>query len=141
MCRRPVGPTVLGLFGAALAAVGAAFWLRKRGRGGAARIRVADVMTRHPRTIRPDGTVAEAASMMRSLDVGSLPVCDGSRLVGMLSDRDIAVRSTADGRDPLTTYVRGHHVHRRRLGIRGRPGRTGRTDHEGAPSPPPADRG
>jgi CBS domain-containing protein len=63
-------------------------------------------MTRHPRTIRPDGTVAEAASMMRSLDVGSLPVCDGSRLVGMLTDRDIAVRSTADGRDPHTTYVR-----------------------------------
>jgi CBS domain-containing protein len=63
-------------------------------------------MTRHPRTIRPDSTVAEAASMMRGLDVGSLPVCDGSRLVGMLTDRDIAVRSTAEGRDPHTTYVR-----------------------------------
>ena len=100
------GPTGLGALGAVLAAAGAALWLARRGKGGAARTRVVDVMTRHPRTIRPDGTVAEAASMMRSLDIGSLPVCDGSRLVGMLSDRDIAVRSTADGRDPLTTYVR-----------------------------------
>jgi CBS domain-containing protein len=100
------GPTGLGALGAVLAAAGAALWLAKRGKGGAARTRVVDVMTRHPRTVRPDGTVAEAASMMRSLGIGSLPVCDGSRLVGMLSDRDIAIRSTADGRDPLTTYVR-----------------------------------
>jgi CBS domain-containing protein len=100
------GPTGLGVLGAVLAAVGAALWLARRGKGGAARTRVADVMTRDPRTVRPDGTVAEAAAMMRSLDVGSLPVCDGGRLVGMLTDRDIAVRSTADGRDPLTTYVR-----------------------------------
>jgi CBS domain-containing protein len=99
-------PSGLGALGAVLAAAGAALWLARRGKGGAARTRVEDVMTRHPRTIRPDGTVAEAASMMRSLDIGSLPVCDGSYLVGMLSDRDIAVRSTADGRDPLTTYVR-----------------------------------
>ena len=100
------GPTVLGLLGAALAAVGAAFWLRRRGTTGAARARVADVMTRHPETVRPDATVVQAATMMRAMDVGALPVCDGARLVGMVTDRDIAVRSTADGRDPQVTYVR-----------------------------------
>ena len=100
------GPTVLGLLGAALATVGAAFWLRKRGRGEAARTRVADVMTRHPEIVRPDATVVQAATMMRAMDVWAVPVCDGARLVGMVTDRDIAVRSTADGRDPQTTYVR-----------------------------------
>jgi CBS domain-containing protein len=63
-------------------------------------------MTRQPRVIQPDATVADAAAMMRQLDVGSLPVCDGSRLVGMVTDRDITTRSTADGRDPHLTPVR-----------------------------------
>ena len=63
-------------------------------------------MTRHPETVRPDATVVQAATMMRAIDVGAVPVCDGARLVGMVTDRDIAVRSTADGRDPQTTYVR-----------------------------------
>jgi CBS domain-containing protein len=48
----------------------------------------------------------EAAKMMKSLDVGSLPVCDGNRLLGMLTDRDITIRATAEGRDPTTTTVR-----------------------------------
>ena len=68
--------------------------------------RIADVMTRQPRVIQPDATVADAATMMRRLDVGALPVCDGSRLIGMLTDRDITLRSTADGRDPHLTTVR-----------------------------------
>jgi CBS domain-containing protein len=100
------GPTGLGLLGAALAAVGAAWWLRRRGTGGAGRARVADVMTRHPATVRPDATVAQVAAMMRARDIGAVPVCDGARLVGMVTDRDIAVRATADGRDPQVTYVR-----------------------------------
>jgi CBS domain-containing protein len=68
--------------------------------------RIADVMTRQPRVIQPDATVADAALMMRRLDVGALPVCDGTRLIGMLTDRDITTRSTADGRDPHLTPVR-----------------------------------
>ena len=63
-------------------------------------------MTRQPRVIQPDATVADAAAMMRRLDVGALPVCDGTRLIGMLTDRDITIRSTADGRDPHLTPVR-----------------------------------
>jgi CBS domain-containing protein len=41
--------------------------------------------------------------MMRDLDVGSLPVCDGERLQGMLTDRDITIRATAEGQDPEST--------------------------------------
>lgn len=65
-----------------------------------------DLMTRNVEVVRPDSTVAEAAERMRSLDVGPMPVCDGERLVGMLTDRDITVRATADGRDPKNTRVR-----------------------------------
>jgi len=68
--------------------------------------RIRDVMTRQPRVIQPDATVADAAAMMRRLDVGALPVCDGSRLIGMVTDRDITTRSTAEGRDPHLTPVR-----------------------------------
>jgi CBS domain-containing protein len=62
-------------------------------------------MTRDVEVIRPDATLQEAAERMRSLDVGPLPVCDGDRLVGMVTDRDIAVRGTAAGKDPATTQV------------------------------------
>src|SRR5947207_14082037 len=65
-----------------------------------------DVMTRRVEVIHPDDTLATAAEKMKSLDVGPLPVCDGERLVGMLTDRDITVRATSEGRDPRTTRVR-----------------------------------
>src|SRR5918997_595868 len=65
-----------------------------------------DVMTRDVEVIHPDATLQEAARMMKALDVGPLPVCDGERVVGMLTDRDITVRATAEGRDPTTTKVR-----------------------------------
>jgi len=68
--------------------------------------RIGDIMTRKPRVIQPDATVADAAAIMRRLDVGALPVCDGSRLIGMVTDRDITTRSTAEGRDPHLTPVR-----------------------------------
>jgi CBS domain-containing protein len=63
------------------------------------------IMTREVETIPPDFSIAEAADTMRLMDVGSLPVCDGTRLVGMLTDRDIAIRAVADGRDPNSTRV------------------------------------
>ena len=64
-----------------------------------------DIMTEGVETITPDSTIADAAETMRNLDIGALPVCDGRRLVGMLTDRDIAVRAVAEGRDPTKTRV------------------------------------
>jgi len=65
-----------------------------------------DVMTPHVEVIHPDATLREAAQKMKTLDVGPVPVCDGDRLQGMLTDRDITIRATAEGRDPNTTRVR-----------------------------------
>lgn len=59
---------------------------------------VSEVMTRGIRTMAPSDTVTAAAQAMRELDVGALPVCDGVRLVGMVTDRDIVVRSVAQER-------------------------------------------
>ena len=65
-------------------------------------MQVSQILTRDVETIRPDTSVKEAAQRMRSMDVGSLPVCDGRRLLGMVTDRDITVRITAEGRDAAT---------------------------------------
>src|SRR5687768_8551695 len=69
-------------------------------------MKLKEIMTANVEVIRPDRSVADAAQQMRSLDVGALPVCDGQRLLGMITDRDITIRATADGRDPKTTLVR-----------------------------------
>jgi CBS domain-containing protein len=69
-------------------------------------MKIKDVMTRAVETVRPDQTLQEAAARMKSLDVGPMPVTEGDRLVGMLTDRDIVVRAVADGRDARTTKVR-----------------------------------
>jgi CBS domain-containing protein len=66
---------------------------------------IQEIMTRNVEVVRPDAPIREAAEKMRSLDVGSLPVCDGQRLVGMITDRDITIRAIADGRDPSQTPV------------------------------------
>jgi CBS domain-containing protein len=65
-----------------------------------------DVMTSSLEVIEPQATVKEAAEKMRLQDVGVLPVCEADRLVGMITDRDIAVRAVAQGRDPIATQVR-----------------------------------
>ena len=66
-----------------------------------------DIMTPKPECVRPDDTLQEAAARMRDLDVGPLPVCgDDDRMAGMITDRDITVRATAEGKDPKTTRVR-----------------------------------
>jgi CBS domain-containing protein len=69
-------------------------------------MKIADVMTRDVRVIQPDRTVRDAARLMDELNVGSLPVCDGRRLIGMITDRDITVRSTAAGMPPDRHSVR-----------------------------------
>jgi CBS domain-containing protein len=66
---------------------------------------IRDTMTTDPRSITPRDPVAEAARLMRDEDIGSLPVTDEGRLVGMLTDRDIAVRVVAEGRNPNSTTV------------------------------------
>jgi predicted transcriptional regulator len=65
-----------------------------------------DVMTPGVEVIAPEASIYEAAEKMSHLDIGPLPVCDGERLVGMLTDRDITVRAVAAGRDPRMTPVR-----------------------------------
>jgi CBS domain-containing protein len=66
---------------------------------------VRDQMSIYVEVVSPDSSVKDAAQKMKDLDVGILPVCDGNRLVGMLTDRDITLRSTANGKDPRLTTV------------------------------------
>jgi CBS domain-containing protein len=68
-------------------------------------MQVKDIMTRNPEVVRPEATLQEAAKKMKDLDVGVIPVCDGRRLQGMLTDRDITIRAAAEGADPKTTRV------------------------------------
>jgi CBS domain-containing protein len=65
-----------------------------------------EIMTRDVVTVRPDATIREAARTMDDLNVGALPVCEGRRLIGIVTDRDITVRATADSMLPETTLVR-----------------------------------
>jgi CBS domain-containing protein len=65
---------------------------------------VADVMTRDVRTMTPNDSVVDAARCMDELNVGVIPVCEGEKLVGMVTDRDIVVRGVAQEAD--TTSMR-----------------------------------
>lgn len=69
-------------------------------------MKIREVMTPDAQCVRPDETLVDAASLMRQLDVGVLPVCDGGQVVGILTDRDITIRAVADARHPATTMVR-----------------------------------
>ena len=69
-------------------------------------MKVNEIMTRNPVCMAPDATVRDAAGRMREMDVGSFPVCENERLVGVVTDRDIVVRSAAEGHDPNTDRVR-----------------------------------
>jgi CBS domain-containing protein len=66
---------------------------------------VGDIMTRNPRTVEAGDSVAEAARQMRDGDFGSVLVLDNGRVDGIVTDRDIAVRAVAEGRDPESTQV------------------------------------
>jgi CBS domain-containing protein len=65
-------------------------------------MKVREAMTRDVRLVKPDQPISEAASLMAELDIGVLPVEENDRLVGMITDRDIAVRAVAVGRGPDT---------------------------------------
>jgi len=67
---------------------------------------IKDTMTSNPCSIDADKPVSYAAKMMRDEDVGLAPIVEGDRLVGTLTERDIALRVVAEGRDPEKTTVR-----------------------------------
>jgi CBS domain-containing protein len=66
---------------------------------------IRDIMTREVEAAQPDMTIQDAAQMMKTRDIGSLPVCEGRKVVGMVTDRDITIRGVADGRPPSSTRV------------------------------------
>ena len=66
---------------------------------------IKDVMTREVEAARPDMTLKEAAEVMKTKDIGSLPVAENARVVGVITDRDITVRGVAEGRDVASTRV------------------------------------
>jgi CBS domain-containing protein len=66
---------------------------------------VEDVMTRDVRSMSPQQTLCEAAKLMDELNVGVVPVCEGDRLVGVVTDRDIVVRGLARDLDPLQAQL------------------------------------
>jgi CBS domain-containing protein len=68
-------------------------------------MQVFEAMTYEVVKVAPETTLVDAARTMKAIDVGLLPVCAHDQVVGMLTDRDITVRSVADGRDPRTTEV------------------------------------
>lgn len=62
--------------------------------------KISEAMTRDAKLISPNDTIQQAAKLMKDCDCGVLPVSEGDRLVGMITDRDIAVRCIADGKGP-----------------------------------------
>ncbi len=67
---------------------------------------IRDLMTSNPTTIEPDKTVVDAAKLMGDEDAGLIPIVEGRKLVGTITDRDIATRVVAESKDPQSTKVR-----------------------------------
>jgi CBS domain-containing protein len=68
-------------------------------------MKIKDIMTKDPTCVTPDTTVRDAAKLMQRENAGALPVCESSgskKLIGMITDRDIAIRVVGDGRDANT---------------------------------------
>jgi len=66
---------------------------------------IRNVMTPNPTTVEPSTPVIEAARIMKEQDVGPVPVTEGGRLIGVVTDRDITLRIVAEGKDPQSTTV------------------------------------
>jgi CBS domain-containing protein len=69
-------------------------------------MRVNEVMSRDVKVASPTDTLQQVAKLMADLDAGAIPVAENDRLVGMVTDRDIAIRGDAKGCDPKRTPVR-----------------------------------
>ena len=67
---------------------------------------IREIMTANPSTIEPGNSVVDAARIMKQEDAGVVPVTENGRLTGMVTDRDIAIRVVAEGKDPQSTPVR-----------------------------------
>lgn len=73
-----------------------------------------DIMTPNPEIVSVDMHVSDAAQRMKALDVGFLPIWDGTEILGVITDRDVALRVVAEGKDPKTTRIgdaMSTHVH------------------------------
>jgi CBS domain-containing protein len=66
-------------------------------------MKVTEVMTRNPEIVRSGDSVKRAAEIMKQINVGVVPVFNGDNAIGILTDRDIAVRLVAEGKDPMNT--------------------------------------
>jgi CBS domain-containing protein len=66
---------------------------------------ITDLMTESPRSVSTGSSIVDAAKLMREQDAGIAPITDGDRLVGVVTDRDIAIRVVAEGKDPQSTTV------------------------------------
>jgi CBS domain-containing protein len=85
--------------------LGARGWDSGSGEEQVRQMRAADLMTENPQVVTPDATLAEVAKLMKELDVGIIPVVTGDdnrRLRGVITDRDIAIRAVAEGKDGRT---------------------------------------
>jgi CBS domain-containing protein len=69
-------------------------------------MKISDVMSPDVEMVNPDDTLKTAAQLMADLDSAALPVGENDRLIGTISDRDIAIQAVAEGRDPEKTTVR-----------------------------------
>lgn len=68
-------------------------------------MKVRDIMTAKVETVGPETDLSTVARQMKDLNVGSIPVVDGDQLVGIVTDRDIVIRSVAEGKDSRTERV------------------------------------
>src|SRR5438093_4434151 len=66
---------------------------------------IRDLMTANPRTVTSDQMVVDAAKIMREIDTGIVPIVEGDKLVGVVTDRDITIEVVAQGKDPQSTKV------------------------------------
>ena len=66
---------------------------------------IRELMTQNPSRLSTGSTIVDAARLMREQDTGIAPVTDGDRLVGVITDRDIAIKVVAEGKDPQSTKV------------------------------------
>ncbi|MES2205929.1 MAG: CBS domain-containing protein [Pseudomonadota bacterium] len=67
---------------------------------------ISEIMSTDVKVLKPDNSLQTAAQLMSELNVGGIPVCDGDKLIGMVTDRDIAIRGVAYGKDINKTTIK-----------------------------------
>lgn len=74
--------------------------------GGVYDMKVKDIMTKNVASLNPEDTVEHAAQLMKEYNIGSLPICNEEKVIGIITDRDIATRSSAEGENVQKQTVR-----------------------------------